>query len=551
MGPVGFVRVGTFLLIGLIATPVAQAAGSFQTIALSGQQVPDQPAGVSFASFSFASFSVASWSLNTNGQVAFRATLAGAGVDASNDSAFVRADTTDILTLARAGSAAPGTSASFAGFTTISSPSINNAGQVSFFALLTGAGVTTSNDTANWRAGTGLTELLTREGDPAPVAPSGPTFLSVDTFPQINSSGATVFSAVLTGPGVTIANRVCYALATPGNTQFALRMHDPAPGGVVGEFIGMPSSIPQLNDAGKIALGAPIVRDDNSSFSEFAIMAGLPGALQTVARQGQGAPGTSAGISFGPMPYPIGNAKWLNGAGQVAFRASLTGSGATSANNSGIWVGTAASLQLAAREGDLIPGQLDGACFGEFAAPSQFHVLSDTGHVAFRSTVTGPSVTTANDNAVFVGKPGSMRTLAREGSAAPDMLPGVAFNTLSEPSLNSSGTVFIRGTLTGTDVTSANDLITYFARPDGPLTKFLREGDLFDVDDSAAEDLRTISVMSPILDQTEHAFESYQVAVHISFTDGSSGIFITSIPEPTCIAMFSAGALALLAARRR
>src|SRR5262245_13793298 len=81
-------------------------------------------------------------------------------------------------------------------------------------------------------------------------------------------------------------------------------------------------------------------------------------ALRTVALTGQPAPDTAGGgtyESFGTYVHSQGQFVYggpvLNDAGQVAFRANLTGSGVDSTTNQGIWSEGSGSLSLVARTG--------------------------------------------------------------------------------------------------------------------------------------------------------------------------------------------------------
>jgi hypothetical protein len=73
---------------------------------------------------------------------------------------------------------------------------------------------------------------------------------------------------------------------------------------------------------------------------------------QTIALTGQAASGAGEGViysSFALFPR-------LNGAGEVAYVATLAGTGITDANNKVLYAGGVASPQIVARKGDLPPG---------------------------------------------------------------------------------------------------------------------------------------------------------------------------------------------------
>jgi hypothetical protein len=81
-----------------------------------------------------------------------------------------------------------------------------------------------------------------------------------------------------------------------------------------------------------------------------------------VARRGDSAPGVSGGATFSDLHNP-----GLNTAGQIAFRADLTGTGIDGTNDRGIWAtDSTGTLQLVARRGDPIE-----------VAPGDFRTLSD------------------------------------------------------------------------------------------------------------------------------------------------------------------------------
>src|SRR5690606_21504316 len=93
----------------------------------------------------------------------------------------------------------------------------NDAGDVAYDAELTGNGVTTANDTAIYAGPLAAPQLVAREGGAAPGMPAGVSY-SFLGVPILTDSGHLVYSARVTGSGVTLANdRAIYAgpLAAP------------------------------------------------------------------------------------------------------------------------------------------------------------------------------------------------------------------------------------------------------------------------------------------------------------------------------------------------
>ena len=121
---------------------------------------------------------------------------------------------------------------------------------------------------------------------------------------------------------------------------------------------------------------------------------GAPGAVQAVALQGTSAP---AGGNYSAFPS---NAV-LNGAGQVAFLANLTGAGVTAANDRGLYAGSLGALLKVVREGDLVtvgPGDLRtiadngiGFTSGSGGQDGRRVAFSDTGFITYSLTFTDGS----------------------------------------------------------------------------------------------------------------------------------------------------------------
>jgi hypothetical protein len=108
-------------------------------------------------------------------------------------------------------------------------------------------------------------------------------------------------------------------------------------------------------------------------------------ALRTVALTGQSAPGTAGGITFetfGSFIHPqdqyIYGGPVLNDAGQIAFRADLTGSGVDSTNYQGVWSEGSGTLSLVARTGSQAPGAVSGVNFSTDPALELFFPCSMT-----------------------------------------------------------------------------------------------------------------------------------------------------------------------------
>ncbi|MEZ6193654.1 MAG: hypothetical protein R3C45_20620 [Phycisphaerales bacterium] len=350
-------------------------------------------------------------------------------------------------------------------------------------------------------------------------------------YPRFNDLGQTAFLGLLEGDTVDYTNdKGIWIEQSPGTLTLTAREGDTAPDtepGVTFNAVGAPL----LNNTGQIAFLATLTGTGITGTNNRGIWMGHPGTLQLTARTGDAAPGTEPGLVFSNLTYPS-----INDAGQVAFFANINGPGITNSNNSGIWTGPSAAPQLLIREGAAAPGNEPGVVFSGFGGPS----LNRAGNVAFYGVVTGPGVFPTNNTGIWSQGGGTLEQIVREGDHAPGTNPGVTFATFDRPDtivLNGAGQLAFLGWLTGIDVNTTNDQGIWATDIDGNLHLVLREGSLFDVsDDPLIEDLRTVSSMGMHVgteDGRPVGFNNAgQIALLLTFTDGTSGVFVANIGLP-------------------
>jgi hypothetical protein len=204
-----------------------------------------------------------------------------------------------------------------------------------------------------------------------------------------------------------------------------------------------------------------------SGFEDAGVFLGKRGAAQLVARVAQVAPGTG-GLQWSKL---LGVGQIVRPTGRVAFPGELAG--ADPSKKGGIWAGTVGNLQLVAREGDPAPGTTVNFAAGNRYFQDGVHLaMNDAGTVALRAKLSGTGVTTANDQAIFVGPPGALSLVGRIGSPAPDA-GGATFakastESFTSPSINASGQILFRGHLAGPAVTATNGDAIWFGDPAAP-----------------------------------------------------------------------------------
>lgn len=370
-----------------------------------------------------------------------------------------------IRTVALSGELAPGgiDGAVFAGSTTagnggFSFAILNDLGQAAFKADVIGPGREGIWSEAGG-AGLGLVargEVVGPGAIPAPGVESD-VFFHLFIDPVLNDAGQTAFFANLFGPGVDAAGGTnsdgIWSEGGGAGLALVARTGDPAPGTEAGVLFRSLSRAPLLNDAGQVAFSGGLGGPGVSASNDQGIWSEGAGAgLDLVAREGAAAPDTESGSVFAALTEPV-----LNGGGHTAFRAYLSGPNVSGGNDSGIWTQAGgAGLVLRVREGDAAPGLAAGVSFGSFDA-SFDPLLNDADQTAFRARLTGTGVDSSNDTSIWSdGGGGGLELVAREGDPAPGTESGVVFRTFQQPVLNGAGQTAFRALLAGPGVDPSN-----------------------------------------------------------------------------------------------
>jgi hypothetical protein len=321
-------------------------------------------------------------------------------------------------------------------------------------------------------------------GDPVPGV-SGATFSSFASagFQFIDGGRAAFVAKLSVGPGgVTSSSDSGLWSEKGGPLNLVVREGMQAPGVPAGAVFGEVSQ-GNWNSSGSLGLNTKLLAGAGgvTANNDSGVWSDAGGSLQLVAREGDAAPGTSAGVVFGDaFKGPV-----LNESGSLVFTGSLkTGTGAVTVdNNEGIWVMRGAPLALVVREGQQAPGGPVGAIMGQsdidlntFSYPA----IDAAGHVAFTGyMVIGPAGVTINDRTGFwTERSGPLQLTYRAGMQAPGAAPGVKiFSYAGFPYTNSSGRLSGQQILTGGDVTDIfTNGIGVYNDANGPLVEIARGG---------------------------------------------------------------------------
>jgi len=281
-----------------------------------------------------------------------------------------------------------------------------------------------------------------------------------------------------------------------------------------------------FNDAGdfvcrgELQEGANGVSRDNNQ----GVWATSEGVLQLIARSGSEAPET------GGAPFQYFQTVHINNAGDIAYE-GLLGAGGTSG---GIWLHKDDSTKLIARAGERAPDTA-GAVFEQFS----WKDLNDQGEIAFRGIlqIDKNGVDDSNNEGIWATSGGSVRLVVREGSAAPGA-DGTEFRSFVQPVFNNMGDfafeASVRAGTRGVDSTNNSGLWVYVSDLDR-IVFVVREGDSFDAslaqDGSSPRTIRSVFFDRDGSDGSSGFNDAGQVAYTLHFTDGSSGVFVTTLPS--------------------
>lgn len=317
-----------------------------------------------------------------------------------------------------------GSSLTFRGF---SSPSIGPAGQVAFGGALAGPGVNDWNDAGYWAGRAGSLGMVMREQAAAPGTDATyrpPLPAFGPVPPPVNSSGAVLFFSALTSGRFGDGG---IWIGPPGGVELVARTGDPAPATAAGVTYGTGRTGFALNDDGHSAFITSLMGDGVTATNNSAVWSGPAGAVGLAARTGSAAPGAGR-ATFRTFGVPV-----LHDSGTVAFYAGLTGPGSTGGNGSGIWIGTSDGLEPAAVTGTPLPGDRTLTAVAEGLVG-----LDAQGQVGFRAYTSRPD--RSPSESLWVGAPGSLSLVAEQGAPAPGTATTFT-GFVTGPALNDRGDV--------------------------------------------------------------------------------------------------------------
>ncbi|MEX2092814.1 MAG: choice-of-anchor tandem repeat NxxGxxAF-containing protein [Pirellulales bacterium] len=522
------------LCFSLLSFSTATSGEMLRTVALTGDQAPGLPAGVTYGR-------LIGPVMNSAGQIAFTADLSGTGVNSTNNSSIWSEGSGTLALVAREGSHAPGAQegVTFRDFNDLF-PQLNDAGQIAFVASLSGNSVDSTNGEGIWSGGTNSLALVIRSDDPAPGMPNGTKFVTWNPYNvYLDNAGKVAITAVIAGEGFSGPhgpNASSIWVGDSNSLSLVTREGASAPGTPDGvDFHQFYFDTPVYSTTSRIAFAVDVGGPGVDGTNREGIWSGSADSQTLLTRAGNHAPGTPNSTNFAFFgEYTV------NSAGRTMFRAYLTGAGVDDTNEFGVWSDRSGSLALLAREGDHVPGMPDGTNFKDLYFP----YMNSTGQIAFVATLAGGDVDNTNAVGLWSDRSGILELVCRSGDRPPSTPSGIEFIDFDNIVLNSAGQMAFVGYIRGEGIHNFNDFGVWAEDRWGTLRLIGRVDDALQV---APGDIRTID--SIFLSGFNDAG---QLAFWARFTDGSQGIFITNlaaVPEPTSLLLVFA-ATSILACRR-
>ncbi|MFG0283256.1 MAG: choice-of-anchor tandem repeat NxxGxxAF-containing protein [Phycisphaerales bacterium JB039] len=456
-------------------------------------------------------------------------------------------------------------------FARLSSPRINDRGQIVLVSELAGA-VTDADNGALWAGEPGALGLILRKGAPAPItAPAGePVNYVAFPFPALNPDGVIAFTgstadlaADVIGPdAIFVQTALAFEavaqayypptagyfdslpvapltpeaqaafntgrfgeayLGDPGGLDRLLGSADPAPATGAGfevDFVDLPQVGPGGNEGLRASVGDPAERFDRYQ----SLWRRTTGDVELVAwaEARDPAPGEILFSDFGVAPY-------VGPGGEMIFWASVRGDTVTELNDAAIWSDAGGAPEAILREGDHVTGL--GADVGVGRMSRQI-AINDFGQMALMTSLVG-LVDPENNTAIIGSADGDEFTvLVREGDAAPGAPAGAVFHSLSDPAINHAGQIAFLAQLRGGGLELDEKFGLYATDRQGQLHEIARTGTLFDVrgDGTDIREIRQIEWASDAArtGHSQFAFDG-SLAVLLTFEGWDSGIYIASV----------------------
>ena len=487
-----------------------------------------------------------------------------------------------IKQIAVQGDPSPIAGATFSGF---EAPTLSDDGRVLFSATLSGATVSNGNNSGLFiggASGGSTPSLLVREGAVSPMGGQAyggafinPTLrggtLLFDNLPLGTSTAALFGGTNLASPAligqsenpsisgrVNAAGDVAFGTVNNGDSHrqfFAASktgstLSPAAPLANGDGAMNLVSEI-SLNDQRQVLFSAGISGLGQGLFMNSLANPGTPTPLATFS---QSAPWVAPGAQYSSI---AGGS--LNNKGDIAYVAAYN---SPSGSGDGLFLRTANGTHtLLAKKGDVSPA---GGTFSSFQGVNMGQTLvTNSGTVVFAARTSIWDLVLA-DTAIYAMGPNGSRAIARENDHVPDMPSNVVYSDFftggNYLGADAAGRVWFVASLYDTKTTfQAGEALMLYDPATDQVHSIFHTGGLYDIrgDGSLIAQSEAISMALPdTLDLNNHnqssAIYGDQFAFQMFFTNGMSGIYTATVPEPSAAVIgLVASMLAMLRRPRR
>ena len=522
-----------------------QADVTFRTVTVTGDPAPGTTGSTIFSG------NYHPLSLSQNGDVAFAGGLSLDETETEGAAGLWSEINGSLQLITRLNQTAPGAidGAVFSRFVTLK---VNGNGQIAFRAQLSGDNVNESNYDGFWLYDGSSIHLIARKGDTVPGTDTG---IIIDNFGHVATrnivlghNGHFAFHGTVAGPGIDSTNNQGIWVGSSNQILNAVYTGDHPAGTDTGTAFDIFGSWLSINESGNVVF-LPVLRGpDVDSSNNSGLWSLTTDSSSMIARTGMPTP-------IGITPESISQFYSLSKSNNVAFSSNLIGQGIDESNNKGVWVTSGGTASLVAQSGLLLPELGDGVTLAWAGTPS----INTSSQVVFTGLLDGPGIDETNQKAFFMADQGELKLLFRSGDRAPGTADGVVFGLMENdtvnsifrgPLLNDLGQLAFISRLAGPGISRDNNVGIFAVKPDGEVILLARTGNTLDVnDDPLIEDIRTIAPLTlglPAYSNGEDGRLTWfnnkgQLLFRAGFTDGSSGLFVATIPEPTSVLLVGIG----------
>ncbi len=289
--------------------------------------------------------------LNDRGQMAFVSGIFEPSATQTDDFRLFLAevDSPELKLIARSEGSSPGLEDS--SISQISTPILNDQGEIAFNAVLSSEQVSAPNGSAVLRSDSGALSVVAVRGQPVPEMGDQEQFAvsEVGGGFGINNAGEIPFYASVKEPGRFAPTYVALFIdAGSDGRQLVWRQGNAVPISDSELTYGVAQTTPVLNSQGQLLFRTTLRGENVDETNEDAIVRQTPGQLaELVARRGDPAPGVEDGVLFRELALVANHS--INGLGQAAFTSTL------SDNTSALYAeDLSGELKLIVRTGDLL-----------------------------------------------------------------------------------------------------------------------------------------------------------------------------------------------------